>query len=352
LTANYASNFGADPPPGELTDSELDAMLAAADSELLGYVTASAHPEAGLLAIMAANSANSPSEDAAGTSQPALAVGDSARAAVSEMLSAARTFRDAHARVAALAAHCQAASAVSRASENAEVMMLQRTAARHSSRVAAARQSLAARHSELAKLAAALEESLDEIRPPHQRYRIGRRLEMTILLIITAAEAVVAATVVQTLGLSAVFTALAAVVVGGAATGLAWLAGHEWAVAHDPQAAANGRRGWLAAARVTVGAFLAANLAARVYHGLVTGQAAHLGSSIAASLLAGLLLTAVTAALMVVAAFVTAHAETGKEAELRARLRQVHNELRHIKTVLNQGENGLARQKAAYQLPL
>ena len=151
------------------------------------------------------------------------------------------------------------------------------------------------------------------------------------MLVITAAEAVVSATVVQTLGLSAVFTALAAVAVGGAATGLAWLAGHEWAVAHDLPVAAGGRRGWLAVARVTVGAFLAANLATRVYYGLLAGQAAHLSSSIAASLLAGLLLTAVTAALMVVAAFVTAHAETGKEAELRVRLRQVHNELRRIK---------------------
>ena len=115
-------------------------------------------------------------------------------------------------------------------------------------------------------------------------------------------------------GLSAVFTALAAVAVGGAASGLAWLAGHEWAVAHDLPVAAGGRRGWLAVARVTVGAFLAANLATRVYYG--AGQAAHLSGGVARSLLAGLLLTAVTAAPMVVAAFVTAHAETGRGAEL------------------------------------
>ena len=152
MTANYASNSGADPPPGELTESELDAMLVAADSELLGYVTASAHPEAGLLAILASNGANLPSEDATESSQPVLAAGDSARAAVSELLSAARTFRDAQARVVALATRRQAVSAGSRASESAEVVKIQRTAARHSSRLAAARRDLASRRSELAAL--------------------------------------------------------------------------------------------------------------------------------------------------------------------------------------------------------
>ncbi len=68
---------------------------------------------------------------------------------------------------------------------------------------------------------------------------------------------------------------------------------------------------------MTASAFLAANLAVRVYYGLLAEQANQLGNSLAAPLLSGALLTAVTAALMVVAAFVTAHAETGKEAELR-----------------------------------
>ena len=49
-----------------------------------------------------------------------------------------------------------------------------------------------------------------------------------------------------------------------------------------------------------------------------------------APLLSGVLLTAVTVALMVVAAFVTAHAETGKEAELRNRLRRVRSELQML----------------------
>jgi hypothetical protein len=116
-------------------------------------------------------------------------------------------------------------------------------------------------------------------------------------------------------------------VVGAAATGLAWLVGHEWAVAHDPQAVAAGRRGWLGIAAATAGAFLIANLAVRVYYGLLAEQANQLGSSLLASVLAGSLLTAVTAALMLVAAFVTAHAETGKEAELRNRLRRIRSEI-------------------------
>jgi hypothetical protein len=209
----------------------------------------------------------------------------------------------------------------------------------------AARQAMAARRSELATLAARLEETLDEIRVPHQRYQIRRWTQTTVLLILAAAEIVVAETVVQALGLSAILTGLVAVVVGGAATGLAWLVGHEWTVAHDPQAVAAGRRGWLGLVVATSGTFLVANLATRVYYGLRAEQASHLGSGLAASVLAGFLLTVVTAALMVVAAFVTAHAETGKEAELRARLRRVRNKLRLIEDFAGPtGKPGYERQ--------
>jgi hypothetical protein len=211
--------------------------------------------------------------------------------------------------------------------EHPEVAALQRTAARHISRVAAARRGLGARRSELTKLVAALEEALDQITPPHQRYRIRRWLELTILLMLTIAETVVADTVVQALGLSTISTELVAVVVGGAATGIAWLAGHEWAIAQDPQAVTTGRRSWLGAVLVTATVFLLANLAVRIYYGVLDDQANHLGTGLVAPLLAGSLLTAVTAALMVVAAFVTAHAETAKEAELRRRLHQLRLEL-------------------------
>ena len=213
--------------------------------------------------------------------------------------------------------------------EHPEVVNLNKTVTRHATNVAAARRGLAARRGELSKFVAALEEALEEVTPPYLRYRIRRWLELTVLLMLTVAEIVVAETVVQALGLSAMATYLVAVVVGAAATGLAWLVGHEWAIAHDPQAVAAGRRGWLGLAVVTSGAFLAANLAVRVYYGLLAEQANHLGNSLVAPLLSGWLLTAVTAALMVVAAFVTAHAETAKEAELRNRLRRARKEL-HI----------------------
>lgn len=216
---------------------------------------------------------------------------------------------------------------MSAASEHPEVARLQRTATRHITRVAAARRGLAARRSELVKLAAALEEALEQITPPHLRYRIRRWLELTMLMILTVAEVVVAETVVQALGLSATSTDLVAVVIGGAATGLAWLVGHEWAIAYDPQALATGRRSWLQAAAAIAGAFLVANLAVRVYYGLLAEQANHFGNGLVAPLLAGFLLTAVTAALMVVAAFVTAHAETAKEGEVRKRLQRVRREL-------------------------
>jgi hypothetical protein len=219
---------------------------------------------------------------------------------------------------------------MSAAGEHPEVVKLRRMTTRHISRRAAARRGLTARRNELAKMAAGLEEALDEVTLPHQRYRIRRWLELAGLLVLTVAEVVVAETVVQALGLSAISTDLVAVVVGGAATGLAWLVGHEWAVDHDPQALAEGRRGWLGLTIATASAFLAANLAVRVYYGLLDEEANHLGPGLAAPLLAGALLTAVTAALMVVAAFVTGHAETGKEAELRRRLRQVRNEHRTL----------------------
>src|SRR5260370_40801960 len=104
---------------------------------------------------------------------------------------------------------------------------LKRPPPRPISKVAAALRSLAARRAELAKLAAALEDALDEITPPPLRSRIRRWLELTVLLILTVGEVVVAETVVQALGLSAASTERVAVVVGGAATGLAWLGGHE-----------------------------------------------------------------------------------------------------------------------------
>jgi len=235
---------------------------------------------------------------------------------------------------------------MSASNEHPEVVKLNRIASRHIGRVAAARRGLAVRRGEQAKLAAALEEALDQIVPPHQRYRIRRWLEVAALLALTVAEVVVAETVVQALGLSASSTVLVAVVVGVTATGLAWLAGHEWALAHDPQAMAAGRRSWLSIAAATAGAFLVANLAVRVYYGVLAEQASRLGTGLVAPLLAGFLLTAVTAALMVVAAFITAHAETAKEAELRKRLRQVRRQLAVLNGRADGAETGPAKHLA------
>jgi hypothetical protein len=212
-------------------------------------------------------------------------------------------------------------------SEHPEIANLNGTTNRRITKEAAARRGLASRRSQLAQLVGALEKALDAVTPPWRRYRIRRWLELTVLLLLTIAEVVVAETVVQALGLSATATDLVALVVGAAATGLAWLIGHEWAVGQDPQAVAAGRRGWLRITGVTAGTFLIANLAMRVYYGFLDEQASHLGSSLLAPLLAGSLLTAVTATLMVVAAFVTAHAETSEERELRNRLRQARSEL-------------------------
>ena len=60
MTKIYSNGGGGDPPRGGLSDAELDAMLAAADSELLRYIRTHAHPEAGLLAMMAAHSRDLP----------------------------------------------------------------------------------------------------------------------------------------------------------------------------------------------------------------------------------------------------------------------------------------------------
>jgi uncharacterized integral membrane protein len=207
---------------------------------------------------------------------------------------------------------------------------LRRESSRHSDRVATARRDLALHHRDLTERAASLQETLDEIRPPFQRYRISRRMEMWSLTALGVAEVVVADTVVQALALTPIATELVAVGVGGAATGLAWLVGHEWAISHDPQAAAAGRRGWLRLAGVTAGVFLAANLGVRIYYGILAEQANQLGNGFVAPLLSGVLLTVVTGALMVVAAFVSAHAETGKEAQLRKELSRTRAELRSL----------------------
>jgi hypothetical protein len=214
--------------------------------------------------------------------------------------------------------------------EHPEVTSLRRLSSRHRDREADAQRGLAARYYYDLRCAAALEEALDEIRPPYQRYRISRRLEMTSLAILGAAEVVVADTVVQSLGFTATATDLVAVAVGATATGLAWLVGHEWAIAHDPQAAAAGRRGWLGLASVTAGVFLTTNLGVRTYYGILAEQVNRPGSSLVPPLLSGGLLTVVTAALMVVTAFISAHAETSKEAQLRSRLKRLRAEMRGL----------------------
>jgi hypothetical protein len=214
--------------------------------------------------------------------------------------------------------------------ESLEAARLRRLSGRHVRSVAAARRSLVARRTELTKLIDALQEALDSIIPPYRRYWLRRWLELTILALLAVGETVIAVNVVQALGLTAIATDLVALAVGVAATGLAWVIGHEWAVAHDPQAAVAGRRGWLPLAMAIAGVFMAANLAVRVYYGLLAEQVDHLGNGLTAPLLSGLLLTAVTVTLMALAAFVTAHAETGKEAELRAQLYRARRELRSI----------------------
>ena len=60
--------------------------------------------------------------------------------------------------------------------------------------MAVARRGLSARRNALAKVAAALEEAIEEITPPYLRYRIRRWLELTVLLLLTIAEIVVAGT--------------------------------------------------------------------------------------------------------------------------------------------------------------
>jgi hypothetical protein len=216
------------------------------------------------------------------------------------------------------------------ANERPEVASLRRQTSWHNSRVADARRDLAMYYQENVEHKAALEEALDEIRPPWQRYRISRRVEAASLIVLGAAETVVAETVVQSLGFTAIATDLVALGVGMAATGLAWTVGHEWAISRDPQATAAGRRGWHRLAIATAGAFLATNLGVRIYYGVLAEQVARLGGGLIAPLLSGCLLTLVTAALMVVAAFVSAHAETAKEAQLRAELGRVQAIVRSL----------------------
>jgi outer membrane protein OmpA-like peptidoglycan-associated protein len=62
-----------------LNDDELDAVLAAADEELLGYVRAAADPEAALLKIMAAGDENSVSSETSGMLWPPAYSGTSRR---------------------------------------------------------------------------------------------------------------------------------------------------------------------------------------------------------------------------------------------------------------------------------
>src|SRR5689334_12181535 len=119
--------------------------------------------------------------------------------------------------------------------ERPEITVLRRQSSRHNDRIAEARRDVTAAYRDQVEETTAIEEALDEIRPPHQRYRITRRLEMASLVVLGAAEVVVADTVVQALGLTATATDLVAVGVGGTATGLAWLIGHEWAISRDPQ---------------------------------------------------------------------------------------------------------------------
>ena len=214
--------------------------------------------------------------------------------------------------------------------ENAEVAWLERLASRRKAKLAEARSGLALRYQEVTRHVAALEEALDDIRSPHHRYRITRWIELSCLAVLCVAEIVVANTVVQALGLTAIATGLVAVVVGGAATGLAWLLGHEWAVSRDPHAAAAGRRGWLRLTVFTAGLFLVINLGVRIYYGVLAEQAGGLGGGLIAPMLSGFLLTIVTMALIVIAAFITAHSETAEEAQLRARLKRLRAELHSL----------------------
>ena len=95
--------------------------------------------------------------------------------------------------------------------EHPEVANLKETATRHITKVATARRGLAIRRSELTQLMGALEKAIDAITSPYSRYRIRRWQELTVLLLLTIAEVVVAETVVQALGLSATATDLVAV---------------------------------------------------------------------------------------------------------------------------------------------
>jgi len=71
-------------------------------------------------------------------------------------------------------------------------------------------------------------------------------------------------------------------------------------------------------------------LGVRIYYGVLAEQVGRLSSSLVAPVLSGGLLTAVTAALMVVAAFISAHAENRKEAQLRIRLKRLRAQMRGL----------------------
>jgi hypothetical protein len=214
--------------------------------------------------------------------------------------------------------------------QHPEIASLKQQASRHAARDTGARRALDSEYGVQSELYAAIENTIDQI-TPYQRLRINRWLEAASLTVLGTAEVVVAETVVQALALTATATNLVAVAVGGAATGLAWMGGHEWANSRDPQMAAAGQSGWFRIAMGASVAFLVANLGVRIYYGVLEEKADHLGTSLVSPLLSGLLFTTVTAALMVVAAFVSAHVETAKQAQLRARLRRVRARLRSLK---------------------
>ena len=213
---------------------------------------------------------------------------------------------------------------------NPEITAIKRQAQRHVGSYANARRDLAVQCADQVEHRAALEDALDEIRSSHQGHGIRRWVEMGSLAVLGAAEVVVAENVVQALGLTATNTRLVAVAVGGSATALAWLAGHEWAMSRDPRVVLAGRRGWLRLATAASGTFLAANLGVRIYYGFLTEKVNHYGNGLVAPVLSGLLLTAVTAALMIVAAYVSAHAESPKVAHIRARIRQARRAIRPL----------------------
>lgn len=212
---------------------------------------------------------------------------------------------------------------------NPNIVAVKRQTLRHLGRKKAAQRYLAEDYAAQSDYAAAIEDALDEV-TSSRRLRISRWVEAISLLLLGIAEIAVAQNVVQAVGLTANATRLVAIAVGATATALAWLAGHEWATARDPEEVVAGRRGWLKLAVVACIAFILANLGVRIYYGVLENEVHRYASGLTAPVLSGLLLTTVTAALMIVAAFISAHAETASEADLRARLRRVRRVLRSL----------------------